>query len=77
MAGKGADALTGGRARSRLSYLGALLIDCLAILIDCFTVGGVGWVRTYKVPPGPRASIVSVGPPAIGRLELLNGKRHC
>lgn len=56
-----------GAERDRdASYLSALLIDCLAILIDCFTVGGLGRVRTYKVPPGRRASIVSLGPPAIG-----------
>lgn len=60
----------GGCARcgtgSRSGHLSALLIDCLAILIDCFTVGRGGRVRTCRVPQGPRVSIVRLGPPATG-----------
>jgi hypothetical protein len=37
----------------------------LTRLSDCFSVGGVGQMRTCRVPPGPRVSIVTLGPPAI------------
>ena len=38
----------------------------LADLSACFTEGGVARARTCSVPPGPRVSIVTLGPPAIG-----------
>ena len=55
-------------------------MDCLSVLlIASVSVGLGGRARTYRVPPGPRVSIVTVGPPGdrgpLGRLDLLAGKQ--